>query len=293
LLCILDYVFGCPGPPKLRSVIRAALQDRYLEAASPAASPEGETSMAKPQQSQGPFTIANLSLQYGDNTLSVLFDATVKLGLIEFALLGFGFSLKFNGGVTLQHLSGITPGVKLSGMALEFNNPPVVIAGIFNNLSNMNQIKYMGGVVLGLELYSFKAVGSYGEIKNEATGHWFKSVFVFCQLEGLLKGAQVVPPCKEYFTHSCSFGYRQVKLGVFFAIQVMAKEGICLIEIPVSIKGLSRFYWGEPHHAPEGQDAAAHMHVLNHQFLYNLTIELLKTTYLHSNIQDSRIWDSL
>jgi hypothetical protein len=181
---ILDYVFGRPDPPVPNFAVNVALQNRRL-AAPPAASPQGDTSMAKLQQSQGPLTIANLGLRYSDNTLSVLFDATVRLGPIEFALLGFGFSLKFTDGVTLQSLSSITPGVSLSGMAIEFNNPPVVIAGIFDDLSTADQIKYLGGVVLGVEPYSFTAVGSYGEIRDK-TGHSFKSVFVFCQLEGPL-----------------------------------------------------------------------------------------------------------
>lgn len=177
---ILDYAFG--RPEKDSVVKAAAVHTMHLAAASPDM-PQGDTAMAKLQKTQGPLTIENFGLRYSGSTLSILFDATVKLGPIEFVLLGFGFSLTFGKDVSLRSLSNITPSLDLSGLAIEFKDPPVEIAGIFEKVDSN---KYVGGVVLGMDPYSFTAVGSYGEITDKTTGHSYKSVFVFCQLEGPL-----------------------------------------------------------------------------------------------------------
>jgi hypothetical protein len=72
----------------------------------------------------------------------------------------------------------------LKGLACEYSNPPLAVAGIFENLSSPGIVKYVGGVSVSFDPYEFLAVGSYGEITND--NHTYKSVFLFCKFEGPL-----------------------------------------------------------------------------------------------------------
>lgn len=145
--------------------------------------PEGEAAMGKHKDTQGPLSISNIGLRYSGSTLSVLFDATIKLGPIEFSLLGFGIGIELTG-LNLRSLATAHPTLSLKGLAAEYNEPPLIIAGIFENLSSPGMVKYVGGVSVSFEPYSFLAVGSYGEITKN--NHTFKSVFLFAKLEGPL-----------------------------------------------------------------------------------------------------------
>lgn len=149
----------------------------------PKTEPDGEAAMGKHTNTQGPLSISNVGLRYSNSVLSVLFDATVKLGPIEFSLLGFGIGIDLST-FNLRSLSGATPVLSLQGLAAEYNEPPLVIAGIFENLSSPGIIKYVGGISVSFDPYDFLAVGAYGEITNN--GSTYKSVFIFAKLEGPL-----------------------------------------------------------------------------------------------------------
>ncbi|GIK00104.1 hypothetical protein Aspvir_004119 [Aspergillus viridinutans] len=171
---LLDYVFGhaaqTPGP----------------QSDLGPAEPSGGTTMAKLDSHQGPLSVKNFGLRYSDSTLHIVFDATVKLGPIEFALLGFSIGLQFSQGIDLRTLYKAHLSVSLQGMECSYAEPPMILAGIFEDLSTDTMTKYIGGVDFQFEPYSFLAVGSYGELKDATGSMLFKSVFVFAKLDGPL-----------------------------------------------------------------------------------------------------------
>jgi hypothetical protein len=184
---ILDYLFRSAkdNPNSGTSKLQVG---RVLDAAAPPDNePEGEASMAKHDNTQGPLSISNIGLRYSSSTLSVLFDAKVTLGPIEFSLLGFGIGLSFQStSINLRTLTSATPTLSLKGLACEYNKPPLTIAGIFEDLSAPGLVKFVGGVSVSFDPYNFLAVGSYGEITNNIDKHTYKSIFLFCKLEGPL-----------------------------------------------------------------------------------------------------------
>ena len=141
------------------------------------------SSMAVVHKSTGPLTISNIGLQYKGNILHILFDATLNLGPIGFTLLGFGL------GITLSEASFHTINIldlniELRGLSVQLDQSPVLIAGMFYNMSTSQSSLYAGGVVLSMEPYGFAAFGSYGVGKCGAVT--FKEVSVFAELEGPL-----------------------------------------------------------------------------------------------------------
>lgn len=213
---VLDYVFGRPTDPPANpespetanppgQTDTAPAPPATGAAAPPMATttnPEptkGDTTMAKLQKSQGPLSIANFGLRYSNKTLHIVFDATVKLGPIEFSLLGFGLSLQFTENVSLRSLSSARFGVEISGLAVAFDKPPTLIEGMFLRESTPVLEKYTGGVVVSFAPYSFQAVGSYGELKKSGT----KFVFIF----GKLNGPLITLEFAEITGISLGFGY--------------------------------------------------------------------------------------
>lgn len=200
---VLDYVFGRPtdlpqaNPPAHTVELPTPSP---VEATNTNPEPtKGDTTMAKLHKSQGPLSIANFGLRYSDKTLHIVFDATVKLGPIEFSLLGFGLSLQFTENVSLRSLSSARFGVEISGLAVAFNKPPTILEGMFLRESTAELEKYTGGVVLSFTPYSFEAVGSYGELKKSGT----KFVFIF----GKLNGPLITLEFAEITGISLGFGY--------------------------------------------------------------------------------------
>lgn len=216
---VLDYVFGRPTDPPQANPESPGTADPPGQtdavptppvtgaaapptATTPTTNPEptkGDTTMAKLQKSQGPLSIANFGLRYSDKTLHIVFDATVKLGPIEFSLLGFGLSLQFTENVSLRSLSSARFGVEISGLAVAFDKPPTLIEGMFLRESTPELEKYTGGVVVSFTPYSFQAVGSYGELKKSGT----KFVFIF----GKLNGPLITLEFAEITGISIGFGY--------------------------------------------------------------------------------------
>lgn len=215
---VLDYVFGRPtdppenpensgDPPEDPENSGSANPPAQTGAAptlptATTTNPEptkGDTTMAKLQKSQGPLSIANFGLRYSNKTLHIVFDATVKLGPIEFSLLGFGLSLQFTESVSLRSLSSARFGVEISGLAVAFDKPPTLIEGMFLRESTAEVERYTGGVVVSFAPYSFQAVGSYGELRRSGT----KFVFIF----GKLNGPLITLGFAEITGISLGFGY--------------------------------------------------------------------------------------
>lgn len=155
------------------------------------------TSKGALEKTVGTFKVTNVGIRFEEGELILFLDIIAHLGPIEFALLGFGMGLDLKN-VTLRDIRTLAPKLHLAGMAIEFNQPPVTIAGMFADRSTQDMKMYVGGVALAVMPYSFMAVGAYGEIKKpdaDSTltlaqasdkGLTFKTVFIFAKLNGPL-----------------------------------------------------------------------------------------------------------
>jgi hypothetical protein len=105
------------------------------------------------------------------------------MGPIELALMGFGigFPLRFNLN-DLGKLSIHDFDVKLSGLGVSFDKPPVLIAGFFENDSDDTKEAYRGGLAVSIPPYALLAVGAY----QHTFANNMRSVFVFASLDGPL-----------------------------------------------------------------------------------------------------------
>jgi hypothetical protein len=138
----------------------------------------------------GPLTISNMGFKYSggaEPTLSIIMDASVVLGPIEMALLGFSLDLTFTKGVTLYQLP--TPSVSLAGLGVAFNEPPVVFGGLLQHVvvdkpapPSAHLDYYQGSVALSFDPYLFEAEGFYGTVTSNMG--LFKSAFAYFVLGG-------------------------------------------------------------------------------------------------------------
>jgi hypothetical protein len=132
----LDHVFET-GTPEASNANTAVVRAAASADTTPAAS---NASKGPVNKKLGPLSISAVSLQYkeqnGNKHLWVTLDAIFTMGPISFALLGFGIGLLMND-IHLNDLGGILSKIdaQLNGMALSFNNPPILLAGIFEHTS--------------------------------------------------------------------------------------------------------------------------------------------------------------
>lgn len=73
--------------------------------------------------------------------------------------------------------------IKLSGLDVYFNSPPVLISGYFGKETTAAFEAYKGGLAVSVLPYSMLAVGAYQHTLKPTD---FKSVFVFARLDGPL-----------------------------------------------------------------------------------------------------------
>lgn len=131
----------------------------------------------------GPLSISAITLQYKEQglskILSLTMDAIFTMGPISFGLLGFGFGLPLDA-IKLNDLSSLPGKIvpELQGLAVSFNQPPLLVAGGFEHQFVGGNEIYMGGIGISFPPYTFVGVGEY-EILNG-----FKSVFIYCKLDG-------------------------------------------------------------------------------------------------------------
>jgi hypothetical protein len=112
-------------------------------------------------------------------------DATIILGTIEMDLIGFGICLdlsnvgSFNLSSLLKNSKTVIDHLRfqLHGMAMYFNQPPVLIAGVFENEVTEQIDAYRGGIAVGFAPYDFAAVGEYAGIHDR--GDTCKSIFIY------------------------------------------------------------------------------------------------------------------
>lgn len=133
----------------------------------------------------GPLSLSNIGLQYNskDNKLFIVLDATLALGPISLSLLGFGLGAKLSADF-FTHFNLDNFGLELHGLAVALDQPPMLLAGLFEDLSTPTMELFTGGVAVSMKQYSFLAFGSYGVIEDQSKK--YKTFFFFAQLQGPL-----------------------------------------------------------------------------------------------------------
>jgi len=164
---ILDHRFG-----ETKKADKTKVKSLSTTSKNPAGS--GETTMAPMVKKIGPLSISNIGLQFLNDTLFIVLDATFELGPLKMKTFGFGLGVTLSGEFNLQNLPKSLD-VKLDGLAVGFTKPPLSLGGLFRHVPP----RYMGGIAVGFVPYSFLAAGYYGEMP-------YKTVFVFAKLTGPL-----------------------------------------------------------------------------------------------------------
>lgn len=203
---VIDYVFGQPKPTTKSTDMIIAGRATALQGGGGGDDTSGDSgpSMAAYKKTIGPLSITNIGFQLKGTTLSVLFDATFALGPLSLTLIGFGLGLDFSGAnVNLQSLPPVVP--SLSGLAVSFNRPPLVISGLFEHNSTEAGDIYVGGVIVAFDPYLFEAAGFYGNLTLGKTGHKKKEIAA-CVF-GMLNGPLVELEFAEISGITGGFGY--------------------------------------------------------------------------------------
>ncbi|KAK6511891.1 hypothetical protein TWF481_000795 [Arthrobotrys musiformis] len=193
---ILDYVFGQKGSSKdsksatggtnSASSSKAVTSSSQTSAAKPSTEVAKQTDESKPsapapfEKKVGPLSIANLSLKYKNQVLTVVFDADVKLGPLQFALKGFGIELHLYS-TSLHDLSKMQITASLSGLGMQVKQGKVTLAGLFEKIEQKGVKGYGGGLAICLPQYTFLGAGAYLE---EESG--YKSIFGILMVTGPL-----------------------------------------------------------------------------------------------------------
>ena len=187
---VLDYQFGSQAEQPPTTSDKSSVPPPSSGTSTDVTTSKPPVAMAAVHRSLGPLSIANLGLQYKNGVLWLILDASIMLGPIEFALLGFGVGFDLTG-LSLDKIVSYFEdpanvlkalSVQLNGLSLEFNQPPVLVAGVFQKAIDAE--RYSGGITLTMEPYIFMAIGAYEEVPT-AQGT-YKSVFVFAKLDGPL-----------------------------------------------------------------------------------------------------------
>ena len=176
---ILDYPFLQPAPPP-------APTSNQLMANSGNTTDQG--TMKPLTNSQGPLSINAIGFKYDQSTseAEIFFDAAIKFGGFNAILKGFGlrFPVSAIGKWDYTNFS-----LLISGLEVSLVDPPITVAGEF---IKEDPDSYFGGLVVGIEPYSFVAGGYYGTATDPVTKQSFKSMFVFLMVNGPIASIEVV-----------------------------------------------------------------------------------------------------
>lgn len=176
---ILDYPFLQPQLPQA---------PQRFQADSAGQSQPTDEGMTKPfTNSQGPLSISAIGLKYDQSTseAEIFFDATIKLGGFNAMLKGFGLRFPV---AKIRTWTVSDFSVLISGIEVGLIEPPVTIAGEFIKESEDN---YFGGLIVGLEPYSFVAGGYYGLARDPISQKAFRSLFAFLMVNGPIASIEV------------------------------------------------------------------------------------------------------
>ena len=171
----------------------------------PPADSSAGISKAAVHKTIGPLSVSNIGLQFKDSYITIILDATLTLGPIGLSLLGFGLGVKFTSKIfTNPELSDFSP--HLRGLAVALDKPPIILAGLFEDLSKGETELFAGGIAISMKEYSFLALGSYGVVNDPSKGK-FKTFFFFAQLHGPLVELEfaTINGVSLGFGYECSF----------------------------------------------------------------------------------------
>ena len=192
---IVDHLFGgntVTPAPSGQAGQKTVLHNVVRSVAAPAdtnvADADSGTTLGSTKKSIGPLSIQNLGLQLKDSCLYIHVDATVALGTIIMTFVGFAVGLPLSD-FNLSEMSKIRITdfrVKLDGLSVYMNSPPLLVAGTFIDGSTSVSEFYKGGIAMSILPYTLLAVGAYERVYATATTREYKSVFIFARLDGPL-----------------------------------------------------------------------------------------------------------
>ena len=209
--CVLDHIFTtgtAPNPSSQPSsgggaetavaIRKPLVHERDTTTSTDDATNPPTTGTLKKDSSF--LSISGVGLQYSQGTLWLFLNASIKLGPIEMDLIGFGIGLKLvgDGAINLGDLSNLSSDAdalkkalsfQLQGLAMDFNQPPVLIAGAFEHIVTATLDAYRGGIAVGVEPYDFVAVGEYAEVTEN--NNTYKSIFIYAKLDGPLVDLEI------------------------------------------------------------------------------------------------------
>ena len=125
----------------------------------------------------GPVSFQRVGVQYQNNKLFFLLDASVDFSALSLGMNGLGVGSPLTNFAPEAHIDGISlsyssESITVGGGLLVA--PPPLPAGVTE--------EYLGEVVIGIESYLITGVGSYAKVDNNP------AVFVFAQIEGAFGG---------------------------------------------------------------------------------------------------------
>ena len=135
----------------------------------------------------GPISISNVGVRFSNSVLTICLDASVAIGPIAMALMGFGVDFDFGNGHNLQ-TNFPDPSPTLQGLVVDFDRPPLVIGGglVQQPTTTPGDFYYAGGVTVGFKMWTFLAAGAYGQLTDPKTSKKYTTAFLFASLKGPL-----------------------------------------------------------------------------------------------------------
>ncbi len=202
---VLDHVFHmAPTTPsdggKNKDKDASSAPKKEAGAAAKANDKTGSNTDVKPAEAAptkgntntkaGPLSISGLTFQFKNPSLFVTVDATLQLGPITFAVIGFTLEIEL-AKVKLDDLAAIvTQGlihVSLHGIECGVSQGPLTLEGVFIHDVTTEMETYSGGIAVGFTAWQVLAVGQYAIMKAKGPGDdGFRAVFVYGKLDGPL-----------------------------------------------------------------------------------------------------------
>ncbi|PTB63053.1 hypothetical protein BBK36DRAFT_1182688 [Trichoderma citrinoviride] len=177
---ILDHVVG--GKEKEPKKKELALTAGGEAVAAPLDKGKTVAPMAK---TFGPLTVRNIGLSVSGarySKVSLSLDASVQLGPLAFALLGFTITLDLSVLTNPDKLASIITDVGINGMAVAYDRPPTRIAGMVTQFDNRGISKgFQGAISVSLDTWSAIAGGRYEELYPDFA---IKSFSLFGMVQG-------------------------------------------------------------------------------------------------------------
>jgi hypothetical protein len=168
----LDLALYTPEPAKARALPDAA-------AARGATAGGDGTHWFSVQKQIGAFSFERIGIGYQDDTLRFALDAGIDLGPLTFSLQNLSVA---------SPLTHFSPSFDLGGLGLNYDKPPLEIAGALLKLPKAQlgpdtSFQFDGAVVITTTKLSISGIGSYAQLTSGDP-----SLFVFAQLTDPLGG---------------------------------------------------------------------------------------------------------